>query len=72
MPDMSRSRVHLRWLLKLVDFRGAGEFSWGLPYWQHYIRRCAGRRDRGEQTSEVACHYCNHGHGFAFHFYVLE
>ncbi|MFQ6652447.1 hypothetical protein Gotur_024308, partial [Gossypium turneri] len=29
MPDMSRSRVHLRWLLKLIDFRAAGEFSWG-------------------------------------------
>ncbi len=29
MPDTSRSRVHLRWLLKLVDFRAAGEFSWG-------------------------------------------
>ncbi|MFQ6637037.1 hypothetical protein Gotur_012885 [Gossypium turneri] len=29
MPDTSRSRVHLRWLLKLVDFRGAGELSWG-------------------------------------------
>ncbi|MFQ6652857.1 hypothetical protein Gotur_024536 [Gossypium turneri] len=27
--DTSRSRVHLRWLLKLVDFREAGEFSWG-------------------------------------------
>ncbi|MFQ6623622.1 hypothetical protein Gotur_004316, partial [Gossypium turneri] len=29
MPDSSRSRVHLRWLLKLVDFRAAGELSWG-------------------------------------------
>ncbi|MFQ6625644.1 hypothetical protein Gotur_004905 [Gossypium turneri] len=29
MPNTSRSRVHLRWLLKLVDFRAAGEFSWG-------------------------------------------
>ncbi|MFQ6652364.1 hypothetical protein Gotur_024265, partial [Gossypium turneri] len=29
MPDLSRSRVHLRWLLKLVDFRAAGELSWG-------------------------------------------
>ncbi|MFQ6637335.1 hypothetical protein Gotur_013821 [Gossypium turneri] len=27
--DTSRSRVHLRWLLKIVDFREAGEFSWG-------------------------------------------
>ena len=29
MADTSRSRVHLRWLLKLVDFRAAGELSWG-------------------------------------------
>ncbi|MFQ6660282.1 hypothetical protein Gotur_028869 [Gossypium turneri] len=27
MPDLSRSLVHLRWLLKLVDFRATGE-SW--------------------------------------------
>ncbi|MFQ6658042.1 hypothetical protein Gotur_027476, partial [Gossypium turneri] len=25
MPDLSRNLVHLRWLLKLVDFRAAGE-----------------------------------------------
>ncbi|KAG8475721.1 hypothetical protein CXB51_032523 [Gossypium anomalum] len=29
MPDLSRNRVHLRWLLKLVDFRAVGELSWG-------------------------------------------
>ncbi|KAH1083317.1 hypothetical protein J1N35_023078 [Gossypium stocksii] len=29
MPDLSRNFVHLRWLLKLVDFRAAGEFCWG-------------------------------------------
>ncbi|MFQ6666802.1 hypothetical protein Gotur_033030 [Gossypium turneri] len=28
MPDLSRNLVHLRWLLKLVDFRAAGELSW--------------------------------------------
>ncbi|KAG8472835.1 hypothetical protein CXB51_034769 [Gossypium anomalum] len=27
--DLSRNRVHLRWLLKLIDFRAAGELSWG-------------------------------------------
>ncbi|MBA0851295.1 hypothetical protein Goshw_017205 [Gossypium schwendimanii] len=27
MPDLSRNLVHLRWLLKLVDFKAAGEFS---------------------------------------------
>ncbi|MBA0840728.1 hypothetical protein Goarm_003286 [Gossypium armourianum] len=29
MPDLSRNLVHLRWLLKLVDFRAARELSWG-------------------------------------------
>ncbi|MFQ6627147.1 hypothetical protein Gotur_005798 [Gossypium turneri] len=29
MPDLSRNLVHLRWLLKLVDFRATGELSWG-------------------------------------------
>ncbi|KAG8489180.1 hypothetical protein CXB51_017233 [Gossypium anomalum] len=29
VPDLSRNLVHLRWLLKLVDFRAAGELSWG-------------------------------------------
>ncbi|MFQ6623013.1 hypothetical protein Gotur_002776 [Gossypium turneri] len=29
MPDLSRNLVHLRWLLKLVDFRAVGELSWG-------------------------------------------
>ncbi|MBA0878010.1 hypothetical protein Goshw_030191 [Gossypium schwendimanii] len=28
MPDLSRNLVHLRWLLKLVNFRAAGELSW--------------------------------------------
>ncbi|KAK5795046.1 hypothetical protein PVK06_036300 [Gossypium arboreum] len=29
MPDLSRNRVHLKWLMKHVDFRAAGEISWG-------------------------------------------
>ncbi|KAH1091649.1 hypothetical protein J1N35_018906 [Gossypium stocksii] len=29
MLELSRNLVHLRWLLKLVDFRVAGKFSWG-------------------------------------------
>ncbi|MBA0683857.1 hypothetical protein Goari_025484 [Gossypium aridum] len=29
MSDKSRNLVHLRWLLKLIDFRGASELSWG-------------------------------------------
>ncbi|MBA0576591.1 hypothetical protein Golob_025329 [Gossypium lobatum] len=27
--DKSRNLAHLRWLLKLIDFRAAGELSWG-------------------------------------------
>ncbi|KAH1082905.1 hypothetical protein J1N35_022666 [Gossypium stocksii] len=39
MPDLSRNLLHLRWLLKLVDFKAAGEFSWGSTvlatlYWE--------------------------------------
>ncbi|MBA0771775.1 hypothetical protein Gotri_007251 [Gossypium trilobum] len=39
MPDLSRNLVHLRWLLKLVDFRTVSEFSWGSAvlatlYWE--------------------------------------
>ncbi|MBA0633696.1 hypothetical protein Godav_025632 [Gossypium davidsonii] len=29
MMELLRNLVHLRWLLKLVDFRAAVEFSWG-------------------------------------------
>ncbi|KAH1098168.1 hypothetical protein J1N35_015089 [Gossypium stocksii] len=29
MLELSQNLVHLRWLLKLVDFRVASEFSWG-------------------------------------------
>ncbi|KAH1038565.1 hypothetical protein J1N35_040308, partial [Gossypium stocksii] len=29
MPDLSQNLVHLGWLLKLIDFRAAGELSWG-------------------------------------------
>ncbi|MBA0809574.1 hypothetical protein Gohar_025216 [Gossypium harknessii] len=29
MLDLSRNLVHLRWFLKLVDFRAAGKLSWG-------------------------------------------
>ncbi|MBA0751418.1 hypothetical protein Gogos_000341 [Gossypium gossypioides] len=29
MPDLSRNLLHLRWLLKLVDFKATDGFSWG-------------------------------------------
>ncbi|MBA0630835.1 hypothetical protein Godav_002894 [Gossypium davidsonii] len=32
MSNLSRNLVHLMWLLKLVDFRAAGQLSWG---WNH-------------------------------------
>ncbi|MBA0763248.1 hypothetical protein Gotri_012730 [Gossypium trilobum] len=40
MSDLSRNLVHLRWLLKLVNFRAVGEFSWGSvvleTLWNHF------------------------------------
>ncbi|MFQ6631573.1 hypothetical protein Gotur_009227 [Gossypium turneri] len=42
MPDKSQSRVHLRWLLKLVDFRAAGEFSWGSAVLATLYRKMCG------------------------------
>ncbi|MBA0630900.1 hypothetical protein Godav_002952 [Gossypium davidsonii] len=32
MSNMSRNLVHLRWLLKLIDFRADGELNWR---WNH-------------------------------------
>ncbi|KAG8479159.1 hypothetical protein CXB51_029042 [Gossypium anomalum] len=29
MPDKARNLVHLRWLLKFIDFRTVDELSWG-------------------------------------------
>ncbi|MBA0697762.1 hypothetical protein Goari_021288 [Gossypium aridum] len=29
MLNLSQNLIHLTWLLKLVDFRTVGEFSWG-------------------------------------------
>ncbi|MFQ6633871.1 hypothetical protein Gotur_010274 [Gossypium turneri] len=47
MPDLSRSRVHLRWLLKLVDFRAAGELSWGSTILATlYCEMCGATRPR--------------------------
>ena len=42
MSDSSRSRVHLRWLLKLVDFRAASELSWGSVVWATLYREMCG------------------------------
>ncbi|KAG8486200.1 hypothetical protein CXB51_019501 [Gossypium anomalum] len=61
MPNLSQNLVHLRWLLKYIDFRVASELSWGLPCWQHCTGRCAGRLNQIKPKSEVAYHYYNHG-----------
>ncbi|MFQ6643767.1 hypothetical protein Gotur_017987 [Gossypium turneri] len=29
MLDLSRNFVHLRWLLKFIDFRATGKLNWG-------------------------------------------
>ncbi|KAK5844618.1 hypothetical protein PVK06_000758 [Gossypium arboreum] len=29
IPDKLQNLVHLRWLLKLIDFRGVDELNWG-------------------------------------------
>ncbi|MBA0776244.1 hypothetical protein Gotri_011261, partial [Gossypium trilobum] len=39
MSNLSRNLVHLRWMLKIIDFRIAGEFSLGSAvlatlYWE--------------------------------------
>ncbi|MBA0848796.1 hypothetical protein Goshw_007329 [Gossypium schwendimanii] len=43
MLDRSRNLVHLMWLLKLVNFREAGELNWGFAmlailYWRCYVK----------------------------------
>ncbi|MFQ6625281.1 hypothetical protein Gotur_005419, partial [Gossypium turneri] len=67
MPNLSRNLVHLRWLLKLIDFRAAGEFSWGSTVlatlyremWNHsasYVRLPTSLEDIGlllDQRSEA-------------------
>ncbi|MBA0779926.1 hypothetical protein Gotri_004097, partial [Gossypium trilobum] len=40
MPDLSRNLVHMRWLLKLVDFRAVGELSWGSTVLETFGKLC--------------------------------
>ncbi|MBA0611053.1 hypothetical protein Godav_011769 [Gossypium davidsonii] len=72
MPNLSRNLIHLRWLLKLVDFRVAGELSWGSAMLAILYREMCGATKPNKAKSEVAYHYYNHGLGFAFYFYVLK
>ncbi|MFQ6669896.1 hypothetical protein Gotur_034971 [Gossypium turneri] len=41
--EVERIRYARAYILQIIR---AGELSWGLPCWQHYIGKCAGRRDR--------------------------
>ncbi|KAG8478692.1 hypothetical protein CXB51_028557 [Gossypium anomalum] len=43
MLDLSRNLVHLRWLLKLVDFRVVGKLSWGSAVLTTFYREMCGR-----------------------------
>ncbi|MFQ6671031.1 hypothetical protein Gotur_035708, partial [Gossypium turneri] len=72
MPDLSRDLVHLRWLLKLVDFRAAGELSWGSAVLATLYREMCGVTRPSKAKIGGCLSLLSHGHSFAFHFYVLE
>ncbi|MBA0634135.1 hypothetical protein Godav_029371 [Gossypium davidsonii] len=61
MPDLSRNIVHLRWLLKLVNFTAVGKFSLGSAVLATYTGRCVGQHHQIKSKSEVAYHYYNQG-----------
>ncbi|MFQ6662840.1 hypothetical protein Gotur_030560, partial [Gossypium turneri] len=42
MLNLSRNLIHLRWLLKLVDFRAVDEFSWGFAMLATLYREMCG------------------------------
>ncbi|MBA0624668.1 hypothetical protein Godav_009977 [Gossypium davidsonii] len=72
MSNLSRNVVHLRWLLKLVDFRIAGEFSWGSAVLATlYLEMC-----RATPPNKAKIEGCllllQSWSRFQFHFYVLE
>ncbi|MFQ6651611.1 hypothetical protein Gotur_023869, partial [Gossypium turneri] len=72
MPDLSQNLVHLRWLLKLVDFRAAGELSWGSAVLAILYREMCGATRPSKAKIRGCLSLLSHGHGFTFHFYVLE
>ncbi|KAG8480860.1 hypothetical protein CXB51_025489 [Gossypium anomalum] len=67
--ELERIRYAQAYILQMIGGYSMPDLSRNR---QHCTGRCAGRRDRIKPKSEDAYHYCNHGHGFAFHFYVLE
>ncbi|MBA0783113.1 hypothetical protein Gotri_000883 [Gossypium trilobum] len=42
MSNLSRNLVHLRWLLKLIDFRVVDELSWGFTMLATLYREMCG------------------------------
>ncbi|KAG8479458.1 hypothetical protein CXB51_029671 [Gossypium anomalum] len=72
MLDLSRNLVHLRWLLKFIDFRAVGKFNWGFAALATLYREMCRATPPNKVKIEGCIHYYNHGLGFAFHFYVLE
>ncbi|MBA0634134.1 hypothetical protein Godav_029371, partial [Gossypium davidsonii] len=52
MPDLSRNIVHLRWLLKLVNFTAVGKFSLGSAVLATYTGRCVGQHHQIKSKSE--------------------
>ncbi|MBA0784673.1 hypothetical protein Gotri_028199 [Gossypium trilobum] len=69
MSDLSRNLIHLRKLLKLVDFRAAGEFSWGSTVLATLYQEMCGATppNKAKIRGCLSLLQC-----FAFHFYVLE
>lgn len=72
MPDKSRNLVHLRWLLKHVNFREAGKLSWWLAVLRCCTGGCVGQQNHEKFKLVVACYYFNHRCGTDCHFYVLK
>ncbi|KAH1122864.1 hypothetical protein J1N35_006024 [Gossypium stocksii] len=65
--ELERIRYARAYILEIIGGQPVN-FAEGLPCWQDYTRRCAGRRYQIKPKSEVAYHYSNHRHGIGFHF----
>ncbi|MBA0628399.1 hypothetical protein Godav_023130 [Gossypium davidsonii] len=72
MSDLSRNLVHLRWLLKLVDFRAADKFSWESAVLATLYQELCGATPPNKAKIRGCLSLLQYGLSFAFHFYVLE
>ncbi|MBA0620382.1 hypothetical protein Godav_006103, partial [Gossypium davidsonii] len=72
MPDKSQNLVHLRWLLKLIDFRAAGELSWRSAVLATLYRKMFSAMQPNKIKIGGCLSLYNHGLNFAFHFYILD